>query len=121
VWTGEAIRDQFPTAHQAVTRAAPTEPELIRKLTSLIEGEDGAGGLMDELEHLPGVQRHGISKVLAADLKSSLADLAERLGYLIRAHDGQFATEEPTSQSAASELDDELTDDGDDLALEVAS
>lgn len=120
-WTGGKLREQFPTAHQAVTRAAPTEAELIGKITQLIEDEDGVRALMDELEQLPSVQRHGLSKILGAELKSGLADLAERLAFLIRSHDGQFGTEEWTTVGAPDlEPEDELTQDGDDLPLEVS-
>jgi hypothetical protein len=120
-WTGGKLREQFPTAHQAVTRAAPTEAELIAKITQLIEDEVGVRALMDELERLPSVQRHGLSKILGAELKSGLADLAERLDFLIRSHDGQFGSEEWTAAGAPDlEPEDELTQDGDDLPLEVS-
>lgn len=120
-WTGEKLREQFPTAHQAVTRAAPTEAELIAKITKFIEDDDGVQALMVKLEQLPSVQRHGLSKVLGAQLKSDLADLAERLGFLIRSHDGQFAPEERSAEGAVdAEPEDDLTQDGDDLALVVS-
>ena len=120
IWTGAMLRERFPTAHEAVTNAAPTQADLIRKITDLIDGENGAKALVDELEKVPGVQRHGLSKILAGDLKTSLADLAERLGYLMRTHDGHFAPDD-TDPHAARESESEPSEDDDDLPLEVAA
>jgi len=119
-WTGEKLRQHFPTAHQAVTRAAPTEAELVAKITKLVEDEEGVFALMMKLEQLPSVQRHGLSKVLGSQLKSDLADLAERLGFLIRSHDGQYGSEVSTVGATEGEPEDEPTHDGDDLALVVS-
>lgn len=118
-WTGDTLREQFPTAHDAVTRAAPTEAELVTKMTALIE-QSGTGvrALMDELEGLATVQRHGLSKILAARLKGELSELAERLGFLIRSHDGQYGSDDPVSSEPPGALD-ELPED-DDLPLEVS-
>jgi hypothetical protein len=59
--------------------------------------------------------------VLGAQLKSDLADLAERLGFLIRSHDGQFSSDEMSTAGASDgEPEDDLTQDGDDLALVVS-
>jgi hypothetical protein len=116
-WTGEALREQFPTAHQAVTRAAPTEAELVRKLS---DAEKGMAATLRELELLASVQRHGISKVLAGELKVELADLAERVGHLIRRND-DFFTHEPNEGSSDVEALEDDADEDDDMALEVTT
>lgn len=122
-WTGEMLREQFPTAHQAVTKAAPTEADLVRRITAMIEVDGGVKELITELEQLPGVQRHGLSKILAGELKTTIADLAERLGYLMRTHDGHFAPGETTDGALDPEHAAEggVDEDDDDLPLEVAA
>jgi len=98
-WTGEMLRECSPTAHQAVTKAAPTEADLIRKLTAVIDGDRGAKELVAELEQVPGVRRYGLSKILAGQIKATIADLAERLGYLMRTHDGHFSRDGATAHA----------------------
>lgn len=123
-WTGEMLRERFPTAHQAVSKAAPTEADLIRKITEIIDGDHGAKALIDELEKVPGVQRHGLSKVLGGELKASIADLAERLGYLMRTHDANFAPDETIDHPPDGDRppdSDPSEDEDDDLPLEVAA
>jgi hypothetical protein len=93
-------------------------------MTKLIEDDqDGVQALVEKLEGLPGVQRHGLSKVLGGQLKANLSDLAERLGYLIRSHDGQFGSDEPAllDDVDGEPTENDLTQDGDDVALEVHS
>ena len=111
------LREHFPTAHQAVTKAAPSEADLVRKITAVIDGVDGAKALMYKLEQLPSVQRHGLSKILAGDLKADLGDLTERLGYLMRIHDGHFAGGTTGDEAIDTDTDPEIEDD---LPLDVA-
>lgn len=113
-WTGEQLRERFPTARQAVAAAAPNEAELIRRLSEHLIETDGVEKLLTELEALSTVQRNGLSPTLGRDVQVLLERLAGRLDYLVRKHEDRFrqASDEPSS--GYEPPDDELDEDEDD-------
>ncbi len=117
-WTGDTLREEFPTAHDAVTRAAPTETQLVSKMTALISnGETSVRVLMDELDGLATVKRHGLSRVVGGQLKAELFELSERLGFLIQHHERQYGSGDHGSPPVVDQTE---TDESDDLSLDVS-
>jgi hypothetical protein len=84
-WTAEDVRQRFPTAQQAVAAAAPNEAELVRQITEhLTDADAGLAVLVDRLESLSTVQRQGLPPALGETAQKNLAQLADRLDYLLR-------------------------------------
>lgn len=116
-WSTQMLIEAFPTAHQAVSKAAPTEAELVVKMNALVNGDGGLRELVSDLKELPMVKRQGLSGVLGGELKTGLSELAEDLGYLIRAHEEHFSAS-PAPEPREGDPDDE---DEDELPLGVSA
>ena len=121
-WTGEAMRERFPTAQQAVAAAAPNEAELLRRINEHVTETAGIRELVTELEELSTVQRNGLAPALGEEVQHELEQLAGRIDYLVSKHKDLFR--HPVDEDEADHVDpvDELKyDEDDDLPIPARS